>query len=176
MVLSFEPGSLVVVGGIPGSGKSTLLERLHPDATVLSPESVAAGMPGVPLIDRRVTLELRSQARRALRDGRSVIIDAPAMFPHLRREYALEARNLGRAAHLVVLDTGPLRSRVGQLRRGHRILSPPTMRRYARLRSRLLADIHHHPERVAGDSGAPFSSVTVLSRRDGRRLQGIDFA
>lgn len=110
------PGrSLVIVGGLPGVGKTTLLDRIQPDAAVVSVDEIYEQVPSDPgLTDRAlhtwVHHELQSQCASCLapeRGGRSVIIDAPALYTNRVSDYIATANQAGVKAHLLLLTAPP---------------------------------------------------------------------
>jgi len=165
--LTYPKPSLLVVGGMPGVGKSTLLKTLKTDALIISPEDVAERH-GTKVVSPKNSLLLSKEVERALRDGRSVIIDAPALWPHLRNEYSCLALCEEVPANFLFLHEPQYKAKSGQRER-KRTIEKESMQRYGRLQKEMFA---------TWEDGylEEYDSVVVTNRKGCQSLQEISFA
>ncbi len=123
--LSYPPGAVVVVSGLPGSGKSTLLRRWSEAASVVDPRTVhlacEAVMPArLPYAVYRPWARWKyfRWLRTAVRDGEALLVHDCGGRPWMRRWLARSAGRQGRELHLVLLDVGVAEALSGQRARG----------------------------------------------------------
>lgn len=180
-VLTYPPGTVLLVAGIPGAGKTTFLRRaVHDPATcVLDSHDVRSAWQarlgtrrGVALLRPLVHLAHALRVVRAVRAGGTVVIHESGTRAPLRRALARIAGGVGRPCHAVFLDAEPAAARAGQLRRGRRPVGSRAMRRHVRawraLRARLAAD----PDALR-DEG--FASAIVLDRAQAAAVRAVRF-
>ncbi|MDT0456340.1 AAA family ATPase [Streptomyces sp. DSM 41527] len=124
-LLSYPPGAVVVVSGLPGSGKSTLLRRWSEAASVVDPRTVhlacEAVMPArLPYAVYRPWARWKyfRWLRTAVRDGEALLVHDCGGRPWMRRWLARSAGRQGRELHLVLLDVGVAEALSGQQARG----------------------------------------------------------
>lgn len=174
--LTYPKGSLLVVGGVPGAGKSTLLARLTPDAVVLNADEFFRREPeknrrGVRLtkLQRlgRASKAMQWEAGRQLRDGKTVIIDAPALMGHLQSAYQRMGWMGDTETHAIYVEATKSEARRGQWRR-RRLIKRERQRNYLELWGMMRDELE------AGDS-LGFGSVTVLDRGASSGLQALRF-
>ncbi|MFE0643551.1 AAA family ATPase [Streptomyces sp. NPDC058877] len=172
--LTFAPGDLVVVSGLPGSGKSTLMKRAAEGLGIDSQdarERWEARMPRIlPYALYRPLVRLAHYAglRRALRSGAGLVVHDCGTQAWVRGWLAREARRRGRALHLLLLDVTPDTARAGQRARG-RGVSAYAFARHRRAVGRLL--------RAAESGSLPHgcASATLLDRAAADALRAIGF-
>lgn len=183
--LSYPPGSLVVITGLPGAGKSTLLSRLY---ALTGTETAPVQAGGVTVIDSmqsrlrwasalawapkrvRTAVVFATHVRRiraALRRGESVVAHNRGCGPLVLRAFARLARRAGAGFHLLVLDVPAEAAVAGQHARG-RVVRARTFPRHRRHCAALLA-------RARSGDPAPAATVQVLDREAAGRLPGIRF-
>ncbi|WP_406316218.1 ATP-binding protein [Streptosporangium sp. NBC_01639] len=183
--LSYPPGSLVLLAGLPGAGKSTLLDRLY-GLRGDEREPVRAGE--VRIIDSRqsrnwwarylgpIPPRIRTpivhathvaRIARALLRGHGVVAHTRGTWPHILYGFAWLARRVGSEVHLILLDVEPEVARAGQLSRG-RVVTGVGFARHCR-RWRVLVG------RARGGSLPPAAGVTVLDRPASDLLSAIRF-
>ncbi|MBB4915507.1 AAA family ATPase [Streptosporangium saharense] len=184
-VLTYPPGSLVLLAGLPGAGKSTLLDRLY-GLSGDEREPVAAD--GARVIDSRQSRNwwarylgpVPPRARtplvhathvwriaRAVLAGHDVVAHTRGTWPHILYGFAWLARRTGGEVHLVLLDVDPETARAGQLARG-RTVTAATFARHRR-RWRTLVG------RARRGSLPPAAGVTLLDRPAADRVGAIRF-
>ncbi len=96
--------TLTLLCGLPASGKSTYAQRLaRAGAGVLTSDKIRTHNLEAP----RVFAAIYGQARRELRAGRDVVIDACSLRPSARRQARWLAAETGADIVLVVLCTPP---------------------------------------------------------------------
>ncbi|GHC67929.1 ATP/GTP-binding protein [Streptomyces cinnamoneus] len=140
-VLSYPPGAVVVVSGLPGSGKSTLLRRWSraaadgaapagPGRTPATPSAVdpravhvacEAVMPArLPYAVYRpwARLEHFRWLRAEVRGGGPLLVHDCGSRAWMRRWLARTAGRQGRELHLILLDVGAQEALAGQAARG----------------------------------------------------------
>ncbi|MFI1800260.1 AAA family ATPase [Streptomyces sp. NPDC020379] len=177
-LLSYPPGAVVVVSGLPGSGKSTLLRRWGKAVTSVDPrdvhEACEAVMPArLPYAVYRpwARLEHVRWLRAAVRSGGSVLVHDCGSRPWLRRWLARTAGRRGRELHLVLLDVGAAEALAGQDARGRwapgRVFARHDRRLAVLLRS------------LSGPGGAgavpEAASVVLLDRASRQRVAAVEF-
>ncbi|WP_344859687.1 ATP-binding cassette domain-containing protein [Planomonospora alba] len=183
--LTYPPGSLVLLTGLPGAGKSTLLDRLYGlrgDETgpvraggarvIDSRQSRAWWAPrldALPRPLRTLVVHVTHMARisRAVLGGHSVVAHSRGTWPHILYGLALVARLGGTGLHLVLLDVDPEAARAGQLARG-RVVAAPLFARHCRRWRALVA-------RARTGALPPAASVTILDRPAAGLLRAIRF-
>ncbi|GAA4087559.1 AAA family ATPase [Nonomuraea soli] len=181
--LTFRPGSLVIITGLPGAGKSTLLRRLYglsgqedrphlhgPVSIIDSGQSRltwAGRLSWAPKQVRTAVVWATHVGRisRALSAGRSVVAHNRGGHPLVLYGFAWLARRGG--LHLILLEVDPEQARQGQRSRG-RVVPGPTFARHVRRHEALLA-------RVRTGDLEPAASVTVLTRPAADLVEAIDF-
>ena len=181
--LAYPAGSLLVVGGMPGVGKTTLLERLghaHDPAgesvVVLNADAMykracarKSRRPKTMMQLRGVaSLMIESEIARALADEKTVIVDAPAMFPHLREGYADQAEIYGRPVHALYVTTARRKARRSQRKRG-RVIKRASQRRYEEEWDLLCEELER------GKAPHGYDSATVIERDAGAGLEVLSF-
>jgi len=134
--LASRPPRLVAIGGPSGSGKSSLAARLAPEVGVLPGARILRSdvlrkrrfglEPETPLppegytaaVTAQVYRDLRNRAATALRAGYSAIIDAVALRPAERREFADVAAESGAPFTGIWLQAAPgqMRARIAARR------------------------------------------------------------
>ncbi|MBZ6474330.1 AAA family ATPase [Streptomyces griseocarneus] len=189
-VLSYPPGAVVVVSGLPGSGKSTLLRRWSRTAAVVDPRTVhvacEAVMPArLPYAVYRpwARLEHVRWLRAEVRGGGPVLVHDCGSRPWMRRWLARAAGRQGRELHVVLLDVGAAEALAGQEARG-RWAPARVFDRHRRGLERLLTALNGHdghdgrPEREAPlpDAVAEAASVVLLDRTSRERVAAVEFA
>ncbi|GAA2245212.1 MULTISPECIES: AAA family ATPase [Kitasatospora] len=174
-VLSYPPGDLVVVSGLPGSGKSTLIRRCAQAPAIdsqFSREHYARLLPpGLPYAVYRPLVRLHHYRRlhRALLAGGPLLVHDCGTLPWVRDWLVRAAHRQGRRLHLILLDSTPAEARQGQYARARRV-SAYAFTRHRRAVGRLRAEL-------AGPSGAVAgcASAVLLDRAAARGLRGIEF-
>ncbi|MFF8786137.1 AAA family ATPase [Streptomyces sp. NPDC015125] len=124
-LLSYPPGAVVMVSGLPGSGKSTLLRRWSEAASVVDPRTVHIACEAV-MPARLPYAVYRPWARwtyfrwlrTAVRDGEALLVHDCGGRPWMRRWLVRSAGRQGRELHLVLLDVGVAEALSGQEARG----------------------------------------------------------
>ncbi|MGW2369336.1 AAA family ATPase [Streptomyces sp. NPDC001667] len=178
-LLSYPPGAVVVVSGLPGSGKSTLLRRWGgAAATAVDPrdvhEACEAVMPArLPYAVYRpwARLEHVRWLRAAVRAGDPVLVHDCGSRPWLRRWLARSAGRQGRELHLVLLDVGAAEALAGQDARGR--WAPGRV--FARHDRRLVA-LLRALSGPAGASAVPeAASVVLLDGTSRQRVAAVEF-
>ncbi|MEV6673630.1 AAA family ATPase [Streptomyces sp. NPDC051162] len=177
-LLSYPPGAVVVVSGLPGSGKSTLLRRWGEAVTAVDPrdvhEACEAVMPArLPYAVYRpwARLEHVRWLRAAVRAGGPVLVHDCGSRPWLRRWLARTAGRQGRELHLVLLDVGAAEALAGQDARGRRAPG----RVFAR-HDRRLAVLLRALSGPGGASAVPeAASVVLLDRASRQRVAAVEF-
>ncbi|MFE0699002.1 AAA family ATPase [Streptomyces sp. NPDC058872] len=172
--LTFAPGDLVVVSGLPGSGKSTLMKRAAEGLGIDSQdarERWEARMPRIlPYAVYRPLVRLAHYAalHRALRSGAGVVVHDCGTQAWVRGWLAREARRRGRGLHLLLLDVTPDTAKAGQRARG-RGVSAYAFARHRRAVGRLV--------RAAESGNLPHgcASATLLDRDAADALRAIGF-
>ncbi|MFI7098779.1 AAA family ATPase [Streptomyces sp. NPDC050161] len=184
--LSYPPGAVVVVSGLPGSGKSTLLHRWSAaaDVAVIDPRTVhvacEAVMPGWlpyavyrPWARARLLLWLRAE----LGGDRPLLVHDCGSRPWLRRLLAWCAARRGRTLHLVVLDVGAAVALSGQRARD-RWVRRRVFARHCRGLGRLLAALPPAGTRSAAAlpaSLADAASVVLLDAASRAQVRAARF-
>ncbi|MER7206425.1 AAA family ATPase [Streptosporangium sp. NPDC000239] len=184
-VLTYPPGSLVLLAGLPGAGKSTLLDRLY-GLSGDEREPVAAG--GTRVIDSRQSRNwwarylgpVPHRARtplvhathvwriaRAVLGGHDVVAHTRGTWPHILHGFAWLARRAGGEVHLVLLDVDPETARAGQRARG-RTVTATTFARHRRRWRDLVGRARRGPL-------PPAAGVTLLDRPAADRVGAIRF-
>lgn len=182
--LSYPPGSLVILTGLPGAGKTTLLRRLYGLGTESAP--VMAGTTVVidssqarqhwhgrlawaPYAVRRVVVFVThvNRIRRALAEGRAVVAHNRGCGAPVLRGFAWLARRHGASFHLLLLDAPAEDALAGQVARG-RVVEPRAFARYRRRWESLLL-------RVSDGDPAPASGARVIDRAQAALLEAIVF-
>ncbi|GAA0382539.1 AAA family ATPase [Streptomyces blastmyceticus] len=177
-LLSYPPGAVVVVSGLPGSGKSTLLRRWSAAATAVDPrdvhEACEAVMPArLPYAVYRpwARLEHVRWLRAAVRAGDPMLVHDCGSRPWLRRWLARSAGRQGRELHLVLLDVGAAEALAGQDARGRWAPGRVFARHDRRLGLLLRA--------LSGPGGAgavpEAASVVLLDRVSRQRVAAVEF-
>lgn len=96
-----RPTTITVTCGLPGSGKSTWAASASPYAYVLTADAIRThGANG-----RAIFEAMELNARRALRTGIDVIVDACTLDPDTRMRWRRIARELGVRSRLVIFAT-----------------------------------------------------------------------
>ncbi|MGV9773685.1 AAA family ATPase [Streptosporangium sp. NPDC003464] len=183
--LSYPPGSLVLLAGLPGAGKSTLLDRLY---GLRGDERGPVRAGTVRVIDSRqsrnwwarylgpIPPRIRtpivhathvSRIARALLRGHGVVAHTRGTWPHILYGFAWLTRRVGSEVHLILLDVEPEVARAGQLSRG-RVVTATGFARHCRRWRVLVA-------RARGGSLPPAAGVTVLDRPAADLLGAIRF-
>lgn len=185
-VLSYPPGAVVVVSGLPGSGKSTLLRRWSRAAAVVDPRTVhvacEAVMPArLPYAVYRpwARLEHVRWLRTEARGGGPVLVHDCGSRPWMRRWLARAAGRQGRELHVVLLDVGAAEALAGQEARG-RWAPARVFDRHRRGLEQLLTALggpDGRPERGAPlpDAVAEAASVVLLDRASRERVAAVEF-
>jgi predicted kinase len=174
--LEFPAGSMLLVGGVPGVGKTHLLERLAPDAVILNADSFLqeqeSGSSGANASEGKrmadASWALKRQLTSELEAGRTVIVDAPGLFPKLRAHYKLEAEFLDREAHALFIEAPVEEIHKSQEKRG-RVIDPGRQADYEEQWDELREQFV-----VSGDEDF-FDSVTVVSRVAADGIKAIRF-
>ncbi|MEU6485643.1 AAA family ATPase [Streptomyces sp. NPDC046887] len=172
--LTFAPGDLVVVSGLPGSGKSTLIARAAQGRGIDSQDARERWehrMPAaLPYAVYRPLARLAHYAglRRALRSGEPVVVHDCGTQAWVRRWLAREAARRGRRLHLLLLDVTPRTARQGQRDRG-RGVSGYAFARHRRAVGRLVGDAER------GILPAGCGSAILLDRPAASALRRIAF-
>ena len=172
--LSFGPGDLVVITGLPGSGKSTLMKRAVPGHRIDSQdarERWARRTPDLlPYAVYRPLVRLAHYAglRRALRSGEGVVVHDCGTQTWVRNWLAREARRRGGTLHLLLLDVDPDLDLDGQRERG-RGVSRYAFLRHRRSVGRLLRGVEK------GELPPGCGSAVLLDRSAADVLRRIDF-
>ncbi|MGW1071870.1 AAA family ATPase [Streptomyces sp. NPDC002537] len=176
-VLSYPPGSVVVVSGLPGSGKSTLLRRCSETAAMVDPrdvhEACAAVMPArLPYAAYRPWARLRHfhRLRTGVRTGEPLLVHDCGSRPWMRRYLARAAGRRGRELHLVLLAVGTAEALAGQDARGR--WSP---RRVFTRHDRRLAHLLRRLSTEGADAIPETTSIVLLDRISRERVQSLDF-
>ncbi|MFJ7901595.1 AAA family ATPase [Streptomyces sp. NPDC096198] len=172
--LTFGPGDVVVITGLPGSGKSTLMRRAVRGARVDS-QDVRARWDGrlarfLPYAVYRPLVRLAHYAglRRALRGRTGVVVHDCGAQGWVRSWLARAARRRGGALHLLVLDVPPTAALAGQRARGRGVTRYAFLR-HRRATRRLLGRV----ERGTVPDGC--GSVVLLDRAAADGLRRIAF-
>lgn len=172
--LTFAPGDLVVVSGLPGGGKSTLMRQAVTGPRVDSQDTRdrwTDRMPRrLPYAVYRPLVRLAHYAglRSLLRSGESVVVHDCGTQAWVRRWLAREAARRGATLHLLLLDVPPDTALRGQRERG-RGVSRYAFARHRRTVGRLVAATER------GDLPRGCGSVLLLDRTAARVLRGIGF-
>jgi len=168
--LTYEPRSVVVVGGIPGSGKAALVSRLRPEARVLNvdeliQERIAAGED---IAEATASSEAQIAEQVVGAQG-PVVIVAPAVYQARVRPYLDAADVSGRSAHCLVIDADPGDCRAAWERSGRPPIADDSWRRYqVMMRKRI--------DRAARENHLHgFASFTVASPEVLERLGRLRF-
>lgn len=182
--LSYPPGSLVILTGLPGAGKTTLLRRLYglgaesvpviDGATVVIDSSQSrqrwhGRLTWAPYPVRRVVVFAThvTRIRRALAEGRAVVAHNRGCGTPVLRGFAWLARRHGASFHLLLLDAPAEDALAGQVARG-RVVEPRAFARYRRRWESLLL-------RVRDGDPAPASGARVIDRAQAALLEAIVF-
>lgn len=183
--ISFPPGSLVLLSGLPGAGKSTLLDRLYgltgAETTPVTVDGVlvidsrqsrarwAAVFPRLPRRLRSLLVHVTHMSRisGAVLGDRPVVAHSRALWPHILYGFAWLARMNGRKLYVILLDVEPEIARAGQVTRG-RIIRDVTFTRHTR-RWRALID------RARTGALPPADGVVVLDRPAADQVKAIVF-
>lgn len=172
--LLFGPRDLVVVTGLPGSGKSTLMRRTVKGHRVDSQDTRdrwdARTPRALPYALYRPLVRLAHYAglRRALREGKGVVVHDCGTQAWVRNWLAREARRRGGTLHLLLLDVTVGTALEGQRERG-RGVSRYAFLRHRRAASRLLRAVEK------GRLPAGCGSAVLLDRDAADTLRRIDF-
>ncbi|WP_066371183.1 AAA family ATPase [Herbidospora mongoliensis] len=182
--LSYPPGALVILTGLPGAGKTTLLRRLY---SLRGDEEQPVDRHGLTVIDsyqsrlrwavklawapkplRTAVVWLTHMSRifRAMRTGPVIAHNRGCAVPIL---YVLSwlAVSRGTRLHLLLLDTPADLAMAGQQTRG-RVVPKAAFGRHIRRWGRLLG-------RVQEGDPAPAVTAHVLTRAQADRLKEVRF-
>ncbi len=182
-VLSYPPGAVVVVSGLPGSGKSTLLRRWSGAALVIDPRVVHVACEAVmptwlPYAAYRPWARWRyfRWLRAAVRGGEPLLVHDCGGRPWMRRWLAGSAGAQGRELHLVLLDVGVAEALAGQAARG-RWAPRSAFSRHRRGLDRLLGTFCGLGEAAAPNRGPvrEVRSVVLLDRGSRERVSVVEF-
>ncbi|MGE7433813.1 MULTISPECIES: ATP-binding protein [Kitasatospora] len=177
VTLSYQPGSVVVVSGLPGAGKSTLLRRWSRSAAVVDPRAAhvawQAVMPGwlpypVYRPGARLDYFLRLNAR--ARGGDPLLVHDCGSRSWMRRWLSLTVGRSGRELHLVVLDVGTAEAIAGQRARD-RWASRRVFAGHRRGLGRLLHGLSRDGMRTVPEA----ASVVLLDRVSRERMAAVEF-
>ncbi len=175
--LSYPPGAVVVVSGLPGSGKSTALAQWAAAAPVMDPRTThlacEAVMPAwLPYSVYRPWARLRHFRRlhTSARDGAELLVHDCGSRSWLRHHLARLLAPQGRELHLVILDVGTTEALTGQHARG-RSAPRRTFARHDRGLGRLVGALRAHGAAAAPES----ASVTLLDRSAREQLPRVTF-
>ncbi|WP_245675030.1 AAA family ATPase [Herbidospora cretacea] len=182
--LSYPPGSLVILTGLPGAGKTTLLRRLYrlrgdedrpvvrDGLTVIDSYQSrlrwAAKLAWAPKPVRTAVVWVThiSRISRAMRTGPVIAHNRGCAAPILHLLAWLAVRR-GTRLHLLLLDTPADLAAAGQQSRG-RVVPKATFGRHLRRWGRLLGRVQ------AGDP-APALTAHVVTRAGADRLKEVRF-
>ncbi|MEU7133691.1 AAA family ATPase [Streptomyces sp. NPDC046261] len=202
--LSYPPGAVVVVSGLPGSGKSTLLRRWAQAApgdgergvpSAVDPRAVHVACQAVmperlPYAVYRpwARLEHFRWLRTEVRGGGPLLVHDCGSRAWMRRWLARTAGRQGRELHLVLLDVGADEALAGQAARG-RWASERVFARHRRGLDRLLHALSGQAAPGAADRGmtppppprpvpdvvAEAASVVLLDRSSREHVRSVTF-
>ncbi|MGW6824406.1 AAA family ATPase [Streptomyces sp. NPDC055005] len=187
--LSYPPGAVVVISGLPGSGKSTLLRTWSPGTLTVDPrdvrEACRARVPvGLPYVVYRpwARFEYVRRLHEALGTGRPLLVHDCGSRPWIRRWLARSAARHGRELHVVMLAVSAADALAGQEARGRWAPARVFARHHRRL-ERLLLGLEA-PRRLPSRPGEPVpvphglaeaASLVVLDRALRGRFTSVDF-
>ncbi|MGI5447250.1 AAA family ATPase [Streptomyces sp. CA-243310] len=187
--LSYPPGAVVVISGLPGSGKSTLLRNWSPGTLTVDPrdvrEACRARVPvGLPYVVYRpwARIEYVRRLHEAFGTGRPLLVHDCGSRPWIRRWLARSAARNGRELHVVMLAVSAADALAGQEARGRWAPARVFARHHRRL-ERLLLGLEA-PRRLPPRPGEPVpvppglaeaASLVVLDRALRGRFTSVDF-
>lgn len=180
LTLSYPPGTVLIVSGLPGSGKSTLLRRLTttaPDVPAVDPrtshEACEAVMPTwLPYAVYRPWARAKHfrRLRAEVRGGRPFLVHDCGSRAWMRRWLAREAARQGHELHLILLDVTATEALAGQEARG-RWAPRRVFDKHRRGLDRLLGELSG-----AGGPLPEAASVVLLDRVSRERVAAVEFA
>ncbi|MFG2178335.1 AAA family ATPase [Streptomyces abikoensis] len=180
LTLSYPPGTVLIVSGLPGSGKSTLLRRLTtaaPHVPAVDPrtshEACEAVMPTwLPYAVYRPWARAKHfrRLRAEVRGGRAFLVHDCGSRAWMRRWLAREAARQGHELHLILLDVTATEALAGQEARG-RWAPRRVFDKHRRGLDRLLGGLSG-----AGGSLPEAASVVLLDRVSRERVTAVEFA